>query len=353
MGKSAFIDEVEIAVCGGKGGDGAVSFLRERARPRGGPDGGDGGKGGDVWLCASLGVNTLLAYRRRRKTTAAKGKHGGGKKRCGANGEDVVMTAPVGTMIMDADTGAVHAELLRPQQRVLLASGGGGGRGNASFKSSTNRAPRKRTTGENGDVRRFVLVLRLLANIGLVGMPNAGKSTLLSALSAAKPKVADYPFTTLTPQLGFVSDDIGGGATVADLPGLIHGAADGAGLGNRFLRHISRTALLCYVADISGNPAADIAALDGELAKSAEADFSAKPKMLVLNKTDLLTEAQTQKQLQNIRRAFSGFVNICALSAITGDGVAGLSACFLQMTNNFNSQGLDSSQAQQVQPMQQ
>ncbi|MGI9338124.1 MAG: GTPase ObgE [Gammaproteobacteria bacterium] len=336
MGKSAFIDEVEVAVCGGKGGDGAVSFLRERARPRGGPDGGNGGKGGDVWMRASLGVNTLLAYRRRRKAAAANGKHGGGKGKCGAAGEDVILTAPVGTLIMDADTGAAHAELLRPQQTVLLASGGGGGRGNASFKSSVNRAPRHRTTGEKGDIRRFVFVLQLLANIGLVGMPNAGKSTLLSALSAAKPKIADYPFTTLAPQLGFVGDDIGGGATVADLPGLISGAADGAGLGNRFLRHISRTGLLCYVIDSGGDAANDIAALDGELSRYQEsglADFSGKPKMLALNKMDLLTAAQGQKLMKAMRRSFSGFVDIMAISALHGDGVADMAARFLQLVD--------------------
>lgn len=334
MGKSAFIDEVEVAVCGGKGGDGAISFLRERARPRGGPDGGDGGKGGDVWLCASTGVNTLLAYRRRRRAIAADGKHGGGKGKHGAAGADITLTAPVGTLIKDADTGATHAELLQPQQKVLLASGGGGGRGNASFKSSTNRAPRRRTTGAKGDMRRFVFVLRLLANIGLVGKPNAGKSTLLAALSAAKPKIADYPFTTLTPQLGFVVDDIGGGAVVADLPGLIAGAAEGAGLGNRFLRHISRTGLLCYVIDSGGDAAGDVAALDGELSRyqsTGLADFSAKPKMLALNKTDLLTAAQKDKLMKKMRRLHSGFVDVMAISALCGDGVAALSERFLQL----------------------
>lgn len=344
MGKSAFIDEVEVAVFGGKGGDGAVSFLRERARPRGGPDGGDGGKGGDVWLCASTGVNTLLAYRRRRRAMAANGKHGGGKGRCGAAGADILLTAPVGTLVMDADTGATHAELLRPQQKVLLASGGGGGRGNASFKSSVNRAPRRRTTGAKGDMRRFVFALQLLANIGLVGLPNAGKSTLLSALSGAKPKIADYPFTTLTPQLGFVADDIGGGATVADLPGLIAGAADGAGLGNRFLRHISRTGLLCYVIDSGGDAAGDIAALDGELAKyqsTGMADFSSKTKMLALNKTDLLTAAARQKLMRKMRAADLGFVDIMALSALRGDGVPALAARFLQLVggDGGNAQG--------------
>ena len=332
MGKSAFIDEVEIAVTGGKGGDGAVSFLRERARPRGGPNGGDGGKGGDVWMRAALGVNTLLAYRRRRKILAANGKHGAGSMRNGKAGEDTILTAPVGTQIIDADTGAAHAELMRPQQSVLLASGGGGGRGNGSFKSSTNRAPRQRTTGATGEARRFALVLKLLANVGLVGMPNAGKSTLLAALSAAKPKIADYPFTTLTPQLGFVCDDIGGGATVADLPGLIHGAADGAGLGNRFLRHISRTGLLCFVADIANDPAADCAALEGELARSTEADFSVKPKILALNKTDLLTKSETQKISRAMQKKFPAFKHVCALSAKTGDGVGDLCARFLQMT---------------------
>ncbi len=330
MGKSAFIDEVEISARGGKGGDGVVSFLRERARPRGGPDGGDGGKGGDVWLRASLAMNTLLAHRRLRDVRAANGKHGSGGKRTGGDGEDVVVGAPVGTQILDSATGAVHGDLLRPRQRVLLAGGGRGGRGNAGFKTSVNRAPRRRTNGETGEERRFKLVLRLLANVGLVGMPNAGKSTLLAAVSAARPKIADYPFTTLSPQLGFVADEFGEGVTVADLPGLIRGAAEGAGLGNRFLRHISRTAMLCFVADIAGDPARDCKALESELANSSAADFGEKPKMLALNKTDLLPKAEAEKRTRTMRENFPQFLFVRAVSALTGAGIKELAPLFLQ-----------------------
>ena len=256
--KKGFIDETAITVTGGGGGNGIVSFLRERGRPWGGPNGGDGGGGGDVYITADGRIKTLLELGRRRRIAAGRGRHGQGSDCCGAAGKDAALFAPIGTRICDLDTGQLHADLVRDGEKVLLARGGRGGLGNSRFKSSTNRAPRRATEGEAGEERRFSLELRILADVGLFGMPNAGKSSLLRALSAAKPKVAPYPFTTLSPQLGVIDSGNGASVTVADVPGLIGGAAQGAGLGNRFLRHLARTALLCQVVDISVcDPAAD------------------------------------------------------------------------------------------------
>ena len=325
MNKPAFIDELEITACGGDGGNGIVSFLRERARPRGGPNGGDGGVGGSVFMHADESLNTLLALRWRRKIEASKGSHGMGKNRQGANGEDEWVAVPAGTRIFDADTGFLHADLSQPGDNVLLAAGGRGGRGNTRFKTSANRAPRTFTKGEEGENRRFYLELQMLANICLVGLPNAGKSTLLSAISAARPKIADYPFTTLTPQLGFITDDLGDGLVVADIPGLIDGAADGAGLGNQFLRHIVRTRLLCQVIDVTDeDPLAACYIVNKELENFSAYDFGQKPRCLVLNKMDLVSEDRCSDILSIFSRNFPDYQAIHAVSALSGGGIVKL-----------------------------
>lgn len=320
---TAFIDEVEITVSGGNGGDGIVSFLRERSRPDGGPNGGDGGRGGDVVLSAAESVNTLLEFRRRRLVAAANGRRGMGKNRHGADGDNAVLQAPTGTRVIDVDTGGLHADLTCAGQSIVLAAGGAGGIGNARFKSSRNRAPRLATSGRRGERRCFRLELRLLADVGLLGAPNAGKSTLLRAMSAACPKVAAYPFTTLEPQLGCVYvSEREDGAVVADIPGLIRGAADGAGLGNRFLRHVSRTTLLCQVVDASApHPAADCRMVDEELRQAAPSGLADKPRWLIMNKMDLLTANAREDCLRHMRREFPFFGRVLPLSALTGEGV--------------------------------
>ena len=323
MRRSAFIDEVEITVVGGRGGDGMISFLRERARPHGGPNGGDGGHGGSVLAIATTALNTLSEYRFRRRIVAANGERGGGKDRHGKNGGDTVLEMPLGTRIFDAETGDLHADLTAAEEPVLLSAGGRGGFGNAHFKTSVNRAPRRFTPGETSVERHFRLELSVLADVGLLGAPNVGKSTLLRAISSARPKVADYPFTTLAPQLGVVRFEDGhDSAVVADIPGLLDGAAEGVGLGNRFLRHLSRTALLWQVADISSPTLAeDCLAIGRELAAADLGELKTKPRWLILNKTDLLSSAE---DIENRRRQmsedFPHFSVVLALSAQTGDG---------------------------------
>ena len=323
MPKPSFIDEVEITVISGDGGDGIVSFLRERARPYGGPNGGNGGRGGDVVMSATSAINTLLAYRYRRRIIAANGGRGMGKDRHGANGADTVLQVPLGTRVIDVDTGGIHADMTMEGQIVVVAAGGRGGIGNAGFKSSSNRAPRMATLGGKGESRCFRLELRLLADIGLLGMPNAGKSTLLRAISAAKPKIADYPFTTLQPHLGLVrGDEYDTGIVVADIPGLIRGAAEGAGLGNRFLRHLSRTALLCQVVDAASDSFADdCRVIDGELCKSSQDGLVTKPRWLVMNKIDRLSADERQVRLQTVQTEFPFFERVLMLSALSGEGV--------------------------------
>lgn len=323
MAKSAFIDEVEINVTGGNGGHGIVSFLRERARPRGGPNGGNGGSGGSVLAQATRANNTLLAFRHRRLIRAVNGDNGGSGNCSGANGDDVVLPVPVGTRITDVDSGVLHADLPAAGDSVILATGGRGGRGNAHFKSSVNRAPRSATRGEEGESRWFRLELQLVADIGLLGLPNAGKSTFLRAISAAKPKVASYPFTTLQPQLGWVELERGGETmVVADIPGIIRGAAAGAGLGNRFLRHISRTTLLCQIADIASDTlSADCRDIDSELRRAGDSGLSQKPRWLLLNKADLLPAEEAERRVAALRADFPVFECVLLLSALTGAGV--------------------------------
>src|SRR5947199_3270563 len=277
-----FIDEARIEVIAGDGGNGVASFRREKYVPRGGPDGGDGGRGGSVFAIADRNINTLIDYRYARIHRAKNGERGRGADQYGRAADDIVLRMPVGTVITDADTGEVIADLSQDRMRALIARGGKGGLGNLHFKSSVNRAPRQHTDGEQGEQRRVRLELKVLADVGLLGLPNAGKSTLIRAISAARPKVADYPFTTLAPQLGVVRTDVNRSFVVADIPGLIEGAAEGAGLGHRFLRHLQRTRLLLHVVDLAPldgetDPVADARAIVKELKLYDEALYD-KPR---------------------------------------------------------------------------
>src|SRR5216117_3333679 len=282
-----FIDEAKIEVHAGKGGDGAASFRRERSVPRGGPDGGDGGRGGSVWARADRNVNTLIDYRFARIHRAQNGAKGAGADCNGRAGGDIELRMPVGTVIREA-SGALVADLARDGERALLARGGQGGLGNLHFKSSVNRAPRQFTRGVPGESRSLGLELRVLADVGLLGLPNAGKSTFIRAVSSARPKVADYPFTTLHPHLGVVRVGVDRSFVIADIPGLIEGAAEGAGLGHQFLRHLARTRLLLHIVDVApfdpdADPARDARSIAAELKKFDPA-LHRKPRWLVLNK---------------------------------------------------------------------
>ena len=302
-----FIDEAKIEVAAGRGGNGAVSFRREKYVPRGGPDGGDGGRGGSVFAVANENVNTLVEYRFVKRYQAKNGEKGHGSDRYGAGADDIELQMPVGTLIRDADTGEIVADLTRHGQRICLARGGKGGLGNIHFKSSVNRAPKQATPGEPGEARRLLLELKVLADVGLLGMPNAGKSTLIRAVSAARPKVADYPFTTLHPNLGVVRVDESQSFVMADIPGLIEGAAEGAGLGHRFLKHLSRTGLLLHVVDLAPfdeavSPAAEALAIINELKKYDDELFG-KPRWLVLNKLDMLTPKEAAERKAEFLKA--------------------------------------------------
>ncbi len=296
-----FIDEAKIEVVAGKGGNGAASFRREKFVPFGGPDGGDGGKGGSLFAIADENINTLVEYRFVKRYQAKNGEKGHGADRYGKGADDIELRMPIGTVIYDVDTDELVADLTEHGQRVCLARGGKGGFGNIHFKSSTNRAPRQCTPGEDGEARNLRLELKILADVGLLGMPNAGKSTLIRAVSAARPKVADYPFTTMHPNLGVVRLDENHSFVMADIPGLIEGAAEGAGLGHRFLRHLSRTGLLLHVVDLapfdeSINPAEEALSLVEELHKYDD-DLHRKPRWLVLNKLDMIPEEERQERI--------------------------------------------------------
>jgi GTP-binding protein len=317
-----FVDEASIRVQAGDGGAGCVSFRREKFVPRGGPDGGDGGRGGDVSLRASASTNTLVDFRVNRRYRAQNGEPGAGRQCSGHAGDDLEIVVPVGTIVTDADTGERLGDLSREGQRLLVAQGGRGGLGNEHFKSSTNRAPRKRTLGTPGETRTLRLELSLIADVGLLGSPNAGKSTLIRALSAARPKVADYPFTTLHPHLGVVRVGEQQSFVMADIPGLIEGAAEGAGLGIRFLRHLQRTRLLLHLVDmapIDGDPVADARAIAAEVGKFSE-ELANRPRWLVLNKSDLLPADEVEAQKDDIveRLGWSGRVFVISAEARTG-----------------------------------
>ena len=312
-----FVDEATIEVHAGKGGDGIAAFRREKYIPKGGPSGGDGGRGGSVYGVADRNVNTLVEYRFARIHRAKNGTNGQGSDCYGAAGADITLVFPVGTMIWDEESGELVADLARHDQKVLLASGGKGGLGNLHFKSSTNRAPRQFTRGEPGQSLRLRLELKVLADVGLLGLPNAGKSTFIRAVSAARPKVADYPFTTLHPNLGVVRVDVNRAFVVADIPGLIEGAAEGAGLGHQFLRHLARTRLLLHLVDVApmqddADPAADAHAIVEELRQYDEGLFR-KPRWLVVNKVDLLPEDEREARVQDFVERYR------ALSAAQGD----------------------------------
>ena len=319
-----FIDEAIIDVHAGDGGNGAVSFRREKYVPRGGPDGGDGGRGGSIHVVADRNINTLIDYRYARIFRAQRGENGRGADQFGKGGEDIVLRVPVGTLIADADSAAIIADLAHDGARALVAKGGRGGLGNLHFKSSTNRAPRQSTPGEKGESRRLRLELRVLADVGLLGMPNAGKSTLIRAISAARPKVADYPFTTLQPNLGVVRTDENRSFVVADIPGLIEGAAEGAGLGHQFLRHLQRTRLLLHVVDLApldpdADPVTDARAIVDELAKYDPA-LHAKPRWLVLNKLDLVPEDERQARMKAFVKAYRWKGPVFGVAAISATG---------------------------------
>ncbi len=319
-----FVDEATIEVIAGDGGNGVASFRREKYVPRGGPDGGDGGRGGSIYAQADRNINTLVDYRYARIHRAQRGENGHGADRYGHSGEDIVLRMPVGTTIADADSGELIADLARDGARALVAKGGRGGLGNLHFKSSTNRAPRQATPGEPGEARRLHLELKVLADVGLLGLPNAGKSTLIRAISAARPKVADYPFTTLAPQLGVVRTSEAKSFVVADIPGLIEGAAEGAGLGHRFLRHLARTRLLLHVVDIApydpgADPVRDARAIVQELT-NYDPDLAAKPRWLVLNKVDLVPEDERAARSEAFVRDLRWQGPMFAISAIDGSG---------------------------------
>jgi GTP-binding protein len=316
-----FVDEAAIEVRGGHGGAGCVSFLREKYRPKGGPDGGNGGAGGDVVLEVDPSLTTLLDFKYRPRLTAKRGEHGRGKEQHGHRGADICMRVPPGTMVRDAETEELIADLQEPRARVVVARGGRGGRGNASYKTSTNQAPRHAQPGEEGEARRLHLELHLVADVGLLGFPNVGKSTLIRRISAARPRVADYPFTTLVPHLGVVRSDDDTAFVVADIPGLIEGAHAGHGLGDRFLRHVSRTSLLVHLVDASGlsgrDPLADLDVINRELALF-DAAVAAKPQIVAANKID----AATPEFLAQLRERFDRRgVTLWAISAATGAGV--------------------------------
>jgi len=301
------VDEAEIQVIAGGGGNGCVGFRREKFIPLGGPDGGDGGDGGSVWLVADENLNTLVDFRHQTKFKARRGENGMGRQMYGKAGDDLTITVPVGTVVMNVDTDEVIGDLTQHGERLLVAKGGKGGLGNMHFKSSTNRTPRRALPGLSGEERVLKLELKLLADVGLLGFPNAGKSTFIRAVSAATPKVADYPFTTLYPNLGVVSVEPGRSFVIADIPGLIEGAADGAGLGTQFLKHLQRTRLLLHLVDIAPmeggvegiTPAEQVRAIERELEKH-DPELLQKPRWLVLNKADLLLEEEQQEAAQAI-----------------------------------------------------
>jgi len=319
-----FVDEVKIHVQGGNGGDGCASFRREKFIPFGGPDGGDGGDGGSVYLVADINLNTLVDFRYTRKFRAVRGQNGMGRDCTGKGGEDRRIPVPVGTVVSDAATEELIGDLTEAGQTLLVAKGGTHGVGNTRFKSSTNRSPRQFTKGTLGETRDLKLELKLLADVGLLGLPNAGKSTLIRAISAARPKVADYPFTTLHPNLGVVRVSNHRSFTVADIPGLIEGAAEGAGLGIQFLKHVSRTRLLLHLVDIAplgevSDPVEDVHVIERELAKF-NPELASRERWLVLNKVDLMPAEEREAFCKDIVRRLDWQGPVFRIAAINGEG---------------------------------
>ncbi|MDH3585699.1 MAG: GTPase ObgE [Gammaproteobacteria bacterium] len=329
-----FVDEATIRVQAGNGGHGCLSFRREKYVERGGPDGGDGGHGGSVYLVADAAMNTLADFRVARKFRADSGQGGAGRNKTGRSGNDFDVHMPCGTVVHDIDTGELICDLTEDGQRQMVAAGGRGGLGNTRFKSSTNRAPRKTTNGTPGESRHLKLELKVLADVGLLGMPNAGKSTLISAMSQARPRIADYPFTTLHPNLGVVRVGMLQSFVMADIPGLIEGAAEGAGLGIRFLKHLQRTGLLLHVVDIAPvdtreDPVHSVQALELELGKFS-AELAEKPRWLVLNKIDLLDDETLVLIKQDLLEKLHWDGPVFAVSAATGEGTEALGQAIMR-----------------------
>ncbi len=322
-----FVDETEIRVEAGKGGDGCVSFRREKYIPMGGPDGGDGGDGGSVYLLGDSNLNTLVDLRFTRRFKAENGQQGMGRNMTGKKGDELVVRVPVGTQIFDTDTDELLGDIVADEQRILVAQGGFHGLGNTRYKSSTNRAPRQFTRGTPGEARNLRLELKVLADVGLVGLPNAGKSTFIRAVSAARPKVADYPFTTLYPNLGVVRLEAHRSFVVADIPGLIEGAAEGAGLGIQFLRHISRTRLLLHLVDVAPfdetDPVESVRTIEHELAKFSD-ELVRRERWLVLNKLDLLPEESREERMRDIIARLDWHGPVFRISAIGAEGTSEL-----------------------------
>jgi GTPase len=334
-----FIDEAKITVKGGDGGHGLIAFRREKFVPRGGPSGGDGGSGGSVYLLTDIHENTLLKFRYNHTFRAERGRHGEGSNRHGRTGEDLEIKVPVGTVVYDDETSEIIHDFTQPRERVLVAAGGRGGFGNAHFVSSVNRAPQRATDGAQGEEKTLRLELKLLADVGLVGYPNVGKSTLISRISAARPKIADYPFTTLEPQLGVVSVDDDRTFVVADIPGLIEGAHLGHGLGIQFLRHIERTKLLLHMVDVSGeserDPVDEYQTIDSEL-EEYNPDLAAKSQIVVATKMDAADPAKVRKLERWCKKNKLPFLKI---SSVTGEGLDELKrAAIAQLTEVGNSE---------------
>ena len=319
-----FVDEVEITVSAGNGGNGAVSFRREKYIPKGGPDGGDGGDGGSIYLVGDEGLNTLVDFRHQRLFRAERGTDGMGRQRTGKSGEDLAIRVPIGTLVKNVETDELIGDVTEDGQRLLVARGGRGGRGNIHFKSSTNRAPRQSTPGTPGEERALHLELKLLADVGLLGFPNAGKSTLIRAVSAATPNVADYPFTTLYPNLGVVRLEADRSFVMADVPGLIEGAAEGAGLGIQFLKHIQRTRLLLHLVELVNledeDPVAQVRKIEQELARFDPALVD-RPRWLVLTKADLVPEDQRQDAARAIVEALDWSSPWYLVSSVNQEGL--------------------------------
>ena len=319
-----FVDEARIDVAAGDGGNGCASFRHEKYKEFGGPDGGDGGRGGHVYVVADVNLNTLIDFRYARRFEAKRGQHGMGSDMFGSAGDDITLKMPVGTIISDAETGAVLHELLTPGEKILLARGGDGGFGNLRFKSAINRAPRQKTPGYPGEKKSLQLELKVLADVGLLGMPNAGKSTFITAVSNARPKIADYPFTTLYPNLGVVRVGPEQSFVVADIPGLIEGASEGAGLGHQFLRHLQRTRLLLHVVDMAPfddtvDPVAQAKAIVAELKKYDKALYN-KPRWLVLNKLDMVPVEERAARVKDFVKRFKWKGPVFEISALTREG---------------------------------
>lgn len=339
-----FVDEAEIVVEAGKGGNGCLNFHREKFIERGGPDGGDGGDGGSIWLVADKGLNTLVDFRFQPRYRAEPGTKGGKSNSTGASGADLIVRVPVGTSVYEADTEELLGDLINPGQRLLVAKGGFHGLGNARFKSSVNRSPRKTTNGKPGEVRRLQLQLKVVADVGLLGLPNAGKSSLITAVSSARPRVADYPFTTLVPNLGVVRVGDEGSFVMADIPGLIEGASEGAGLGIRFLKHLARTRVLLHLVDVAPmdqkDPAESASIIIRELEQFSPV-LAQKERWLVLNKMDLLAPDEQDSMRDYIVEALDWKGRVFCISAVQREGTRELCEAIMQELTEHRQRLLD------------